>query len=116
MVSLPSITITLPLKIFLTTLARICLKNKQPHNFINDDDDRDQVDNGADEIAGWQMLATTYPHIVKLLLILTLIIMLTISKAAKPIESWHFDDKGKEIINKCVECLVCHHTPRQMSH
>lgn len=52
MVPLPSITITLPLKIFLTTLARICLKNKQPHNFINDNDDHDQVDNGADEIAG----------------------------------------------------------------
>ena len=31
-------------------------------------------------------------------------------------QHWHFNDKGKKIINDCVEKLVSHLPPRKMSN
>lgn len=41
---------------------------------------------------------------------------LTISKTTYPIQSGHFDDKCKYIIDEGVECLVGHHPPWKMGH
>lgn len=42
--------------------------------------------------------------------------VLTISEAAKAVECWHFDDKGKEIVYEGVEGFVAEHPPREMGH
>jgi len=37
---------------------------------------------------------------------------LTITEDRKPMECWHFNDKGKKVINYGVEKLVSHLPPR----
>jgi len=41
---------------------------------------------------------------------------LTISKTSNSVHHGHFNDKCKQVINKGVQSLICHHTPGQMSY
>jgi len=43
-------------------------------------------------------------------------ILLTISKATQTVHSWHFNNKCKYIINKCIQTFIRHHSPRKMCH
>ena len=41
---------------------------------------------------------------------------LTISETANSVHHWHFDDKGKHVINEGIEGLVRQHPPGKMCH
>ena len=62
------------------------------------------------------LLYFLYTYITKIFFSNNPIITLTISKTTYSVESRHFDDKCKYIINEGVEGFVCHHPPRKMSN
>ena len=37
--------------------------------------------------------------------------LLTISEAANPIEEWHFNDKGKHVIDESIKSFIRQHSP-----
>ena len=41
---------------------------------------------------------------------------LTISETAQAVQSWHFDDKGEDVIDESVEGFVGQHAPGQVGH
>ena len=42
--------------------------------------------------------------------------VLTVTETANPIHSWHLYDKGKHVVDECVEGLVGEHSPGQVGH
>ena len=42
--------------------------------------------------------------------------ILTITETTYSVQGGHFNDKGKHVIDECVESFIRQHTPRQMRH